>query len=111
MLRVMEPFRTIAEALEFSAEKMKKNALFATERFFCDVYAFEPGQGQAGHRHAGSDKIYYVLRGAGDFAVDGRTRRLEAGAVVFCPAGTDHAVANPGPERLALLVFMAPPPR
>ncbi|MET0153026.1 MAG: cupin domain-containing protein [Candidatus Binatia bacterium] len=107
----MEPFRTIAEALEFSAEKMKKNALFATERFFCDVYAFEPGQGQAGHRHAGSDKIYYVLRGAGDFAVDGRTRRLEAGAVVFCPAGTDHAVANPGPERLALLVFMAPPPR
>jgi quercetin dioxygenase-like cupin family protein len=111
MLRAVEPFRTIAEALEFSAEKMKKNGLFATDRLFCDVYAFEPGQSQTGHRHAASDKIYYVLQGTGDFAVDGRTRRLDAGAVVFCAAGAEHAVANPGPERLALLVFMAPPPR
>jgi hypothetical protein len=49
----MEVFRAVAEALQFSAEKMKKNGLFATERFFCDVYAFEPGQSQGGHRHGG----------------------------------------------------------
>lgn len=106
----MEVFRTVAEALQFSAEKMKKNPLFATERFFCDVYTFEPGQTQSGHRHAGSDKVYYVLEGSGDFRVDGVERRLSAGGAVFCPAGSEHAVANPGPERLALLVFMAPPP-
>ncbi len=111
MLHGVEPFRTIAEALVFSTEKMKKNPLFASERMFCDAYAFEPGQSQAGHRHADSDKVYYVLGGAGDFVVDGQARRLEAGAVVFCAAGADHAVANPGPERLVLLVFMAPPPR
>ena len=29
---------------QFSAEKMKKNNLFQTARFFCDVYGFEPGQ-------------------------------------------------------------------
>jgi len=107
----MEVFRAVADALQFSAEKMKKNGLFATDRFFCDVYAFEPGQSQGGHRHAGSDKIYFVLQGTGDFQVDAERRTLGAGSVVFCGAGSEHAVSNPGPERLALLVFMAPPPR
>jgi quercetin dioxygenase-like cupin family protein len=107
----MEVFRRVSEAREFAADKMKKNPLFATERFFCDVYAFEPGQSQAGHRHADSDKIYYVLEGMGEFRVDRETRKLEAGGIVFCPAGSEHAVANPGPDRLVLLVFMAPPPK
>jgi len=101
----------VADALQFSAEKMKKNGLFASERFFCDVYTFEPGQSQSGHRHEGSDKIYYVLRGSGAFRVDLEERKLTEGGVVLCPAGSEHAVANPGPERLALLVFMAPPPK
>lgn len=107
----MENFREVADVLAFSVEKLKKNALFSSERCFCDVYAFEPGQSQAGHRHAGSDKVYYVLRGEGEFRVDDESRRVTAGGAVFCPAGSEHAVTNPGPERLALLVFMAPPPK
>ena len=107
----MDVFRDVADALQFSADKLKKNGLFATDRFFCDVYAFEPGQSQAGHRHPGSDKIYYVLQGSGEFSVDAERRTLGAGNIVFCPAGSEHAVANPGPDRLALLVFMAPPPK
>ena len=30
----------------FSLDKMKKNSIFQTPRFFCDVYCFEPGQEQ-----------------------------------------------------------------
>src|SRR5882724_5257076 len=41
-LHAMEIFRELATAIEFSSEKMKKNGVFASERFFCDVYAFEP---------------------------------------------------------------------
>ncbi|HSD10163.1 MAG TPA: cupin domain-containing protein, partial [Candidatus Binatia bacterium] len=70
----MELFRRVADARQFGAEKMKKNALFASERFFCDVYTFEPGQSQTGHRHGSSDKIYYVLEGIGDFRVDAESR-------------------------------------
>jgi mannose-6-phosphate isomerase-like protein (cupin superfamily) len=107
----MNIFQNVADAMRFQAEKMRKNSLFASERFFCDVYAFEPGQSQSGHRHAGSDKIYFVIEGSGDFRVDADEARLGAGSVVFCPAGSEHAVTNPGPARLALLVFMAPPPK
>lgn len=106
----MERFRNLADVVEFSAAKMKKNAVFATERLFCDVYAFEPGQSQTAHAHAGSDKVYCVLAGAGRFLVDGEERTVPAGGAVLCPAGSEHGVTNPGPERLTLLVFMAPPP-
>src|SRR4026208_2168641 len=107
----MEIFRTLAGALQFSPDKMKKNGLFASERFFCDVYAFQPGQAQRAHRRAGSDKICYVLEDIGEFEGGERHERLGAGNAVYCPAGSEHAVRNPGPERLALLVFMAPPPK
>lgn len=106
----VERFRDVSEVIEFAAAKMKKNAVFATERFFCDVYAFEPGQSQTAHAHASSDKVYYVLSGAGLFRVDGDERSVPAGGAVLCPAGSDHGVMNPGPERLTVLVFMAPPP-
>lgn len=110
MLGKMSVFRNVGEALQFSADKMKKTSLFASERFFCDVYGFEPGQCQKPHRHESSDKIYYVLEGSGDFRIDGDESRLGVGSVVHCPAGAEHGVSNPGPGRLALLVFMSPPP-
>ena len=106
----MDVFKSVAAATNFQPEKMKKNSLFSSERFFCDVYAFEAGQSQKGHRHAGSDKVYFVLDGEGDFRVDAEESRLGPGAAVYCPAGSEHAVTNPGPGRLSLLVFMAPPP-
>lgn len=107
----MDLFRKVADAIQFSSEKMKKTPLFASERFFCDVYALEPGQEQKGHRHEGSDKVYYVLEGTGEFRVDERSEHLGKGTAVLCPAGAEHSVRNPGPQRLALLVFMAPPPK
>ena len=53
----------VSDSVAFSSEKLKKVSLFDTEKFFCDVYCFEPGQSQKVHSHEGSDKIYYVLEG------------------------------------------------
>jgi mannose-6-phosphate isomerase-like protein (cupin superfamily) len=77
---------------------------------FCDVYCFEPGQEQAGHAHAGSDKVYYVIEGRGRIEVGSETREVGAGTAVLAPAGQPHAVKNTSAERLKLLVFMAPKP-
>ena len=54
---------------QFSPDKMKKNNLFESSRFFCDVYCFEPGQEQKGHVHGDQDKVYIVLDGEGTFQV------------------------------------------
>jgi len=42
---------TLHDFKQFSSDKMKKNNLFQTPRFFCDIYGFEPGQAQKGHVH------------------------------------------------------------
>ena len=94
----------------FSAEKFQKVNLFETERMFCDVYCFEPGQEQASHKHQGADKIYYVLEGKGLVQVGAERRELTSGMAAHAGPGEEHAVTNPGPDRLVMLVFMAPHP-
>ena len=98
------------DKLSFQAEKMQKISLFDTPRFFCDVYCFEPGQSQKPHAHAGSDKVYMVLSGKARVRVGTEERELSANQLVLAPAGPDHGVTNPGPERLVMLVYMAPKP-
>jgi quercetin dioxygenase-like cupin family protein len=106
----MNTERHVPSLLAYSAEKMRKVALVDTPNLFCDAYCLEPGQEQAAHRHAVGDKLYYVLAGTGRIRVGADEHAVAPGDLVCAPAGEDHAVRNPGPERLALLVVMAPKP-
>jgi quercetin dioxygenase-like cupin family protein len=94
----------------FNGQKMNKVNLFETERMFCDIYCFEPGQEQKTHQHAGSDKIYYVLEGQGTFYIGGESQDLHEQMIVMAASGVDHGVVNTSTERLVLLVYMAPKP-
>ncbi len=106
----MGVFKDVLPQVSFAADKMKKVNLFDTERMFCDVYCFEPGQEQTAHAHQGADKVYYVLQGRGQVRVGQETRELGPGGIALAPAGAEHGVRNAGPDRLTVLVFMAPKP-
>lgn len=95
----------------FAPEAMRKINLFETPRFFLDLYCLEPGQSQKPHAHAGEDKVYLVVEGAGRVQVGEEERRLGPGEAVLAGAGAPHGVANDGPGRLVVLTFMAPHPR
>jgi quercetin dioxygenase-like cupin family protein len=99
---------TLADFQQFTGDKMKKNNLFQTERFFCDIYCFEPGQEQKGHVHGNQDKVYIVLEGQGTFQVGSDYRTLEAGQGTLASAGEEHGVKNHASQRLIVLVFVAP---
>lgn len=94
----------------FNAQKMQKVNLFETNRMFCDLYCFEPGQEQKTHTHDGADKIYYVLEGCGTFHIGGDSQDCAEHTMVMAPSGVEHGVVNSGRERLVLLVYMAPKP-
>lgn len=94
----------------FSSEKMKKTNLFNTDRLFCDLYCFEPGQVQKVHAHDGEDKVYTVLEGTGTFQVGEDVETIAAGSSILAPAGQPHGVSNTSGNRLVVLVFMAPRP-
>jgi quercetin dioxygenase-like cupin family protein len=106
----MSNFIKLADAMQFSPEKMKKNGVFETEHFFCDTYCFEAGQSQSPHTHAHEDKVYYVLEGRGVFTVGDEERELGAGEIALAPAGQNHGVANRSQQRLVTLVFVTPKP-
>ncbi len=103
-------FMKVSESLQFAKDKMRKNGLFETDRMFCDIYCFEPGQSQHVHSHEGSDKIYFVLQGKGLFQIGDEESHLGRDEIALAPSGERHGVSNPGPDRLVLLVFIAPKP-
>lgn len=102
--------RRLADARQFRPDKLAKNNLFQTERFFYDVYCLMPGQSQKVHSHAGSDKVYLVLTGTARVLVGTEEAELGPEECVLCPAGVPHGVTNDGPEPATLLVVAAPPP-
>ena len=100
----------LSDYQQFSTEKMKKNNMFQSPRFFCDIYCFEPGQEQKGHIHGEQDKVYLVLEGQGTFQVGAEKQVLDAGQGTMAPAGEEHGVKNHTDQRLKVIVFMAPNP-
>jgi quercetin dioxygenase-like cupin family protein len=100
----------LADCQQFDSQKMKKNNVFQTPRFFCDIYCFEPGQEQKGHTHGEQDKVYLVLEGQGTFQVGAEKRVLGPGQGTMAPAGEEHGVNNHTGQRLKVLVFVAPNP-
>lgn len=95
----------------FNSEKMGKASLAQGEFVYAGLNAFEPGQEHAAHVHEGQDKLYYVVDGVGEVTVGDQTRSFSAGDLALAPAGTPHALRNPGPGRLVVLVVFGPPPR
>ena len=102
--------KPVSEAIAFSEEKIKKNSLFDSPHLFYDVYCLLHGQQQKVHTHENSDKVYYILEGAGRFTVGDEERDLPRGHAVLAPAGVPHGVRNAVGEPLVLLVTMAPKP-
>ncbi|MFQ5851401.1 MAG: cupin domain-containing protein [Candidatus Binatia bacterium] len=107
---MMEGFKKLSDSIQFGQDKLKKSSLFETDRIFCDLYCFEAGQTQPVHSHEGSDKVYFVVHGKGLFQIGEEERELGKDEIALASSGQKHGVRNPGPERLVLLVFMAPKP-
>jgi quercetin dioxygenase-like cupin family protein len=99
-----------ASAAPLRADKLAKTSLFESPRMFCDVYALQPGQEQAGHVHADSDKVYAVVEGRCRVSIGAEARVLGAGEVAIAAPGVAHGLLNDSGAPCRLLVFMAPHP-
>jgi quercetin dioxygenase-like cupin family protein len=106
---VTDYFQPIHVAATFDAEKATKVDLFRGQELFVGLNCFEPGQSQKIHVHSGADKFYLVLTGKARMTVGDETREVEAGTVVWTPAGLPHGV-DEALERTIMLVAIAPPP-
>jgi mannose-6-phosphate isomerase-like protein (cupin superfamily) len=60
------------------------------------------------HVHMTMDETIYVLEGAVEFTVAGKTYARPAGSVAFIPRGIHHGFANRGPARARVLLMFTP---
>lgn len=96
---------------EYTADRMGKTTIFESPSLLVGLNAFEPGQEHRLHAHAGQDKAYLVVRGAGLFLLDGEELPMSAGDLLIAPSGVNHGVRNTGSERLLVVAVLAPAPR
>ncbi|MFB6103127.1 MAG: cupin domain-containing protein [Haloplanus sp.] len=80
-----------------------------SERLSAGVVNLEPGKGHEIHTHPDSDEILYVIGGEGEQTVDGESREVGPGDMIYIPAGVEHGTTNTGWDTLQLLAVYAPP--
>ena len=96
----------------------KLNVLGMPLRFLCDSKDtagawslmeedIPSGHGPPPHRHDW-DEAYYVIDGALDFHLDGKTVRIESGDFTYVPRTTVHAFKGASPSPTKVLIFAAP---
>jgi len=73
------------------------------------VYVLPAGGTDPQKPHS-EDEVYYVVGGRGSIRVGDEDRALQAGSVVFVPAGVSHHF-HAITEEMQLLVFFAPAER
>ena len=103
--------RSAASKAVFNPDKMGKAPLAMSANLFAGLNSFEAGQHHKLHTHPDQDKMYFVLQGKGEVTVAGEQALIGEGDLVLAEAGDEHALSNPGPERLVVMVVMAPPPK
>ena len=96
-----------ADHAAYDASKMGKSTIFESERLLVGLNAFEPGQEHRLHAHAGMDKVYSVVEGAGVFLLEDRELPMRAGDLLVAPEGVPHGVRNTGASRLLVLAILA----
>jgi quercetin dioxygenase-like cupin family protein len=99
---------TLHDKIRYQPDKVAKVDLASTPHLIAGLNCFEPGQVQKPHAHAGSDKLYLVVEGSGEFSVGTEKRMLKAGDLLHVPENVDHGVVNTGSGRLAVLIVIAP---
>jgi len=67
-----------------------------------------PPAGEIGMEAHKVDQILVFVEGSGETILDGETSPIEAGSLVFVPAGTNHNFVNTGMTDLKLFTVYSP---
>jgi mannose-6-phosphate isomerase-like protein (cupin superfamily) len=76
--------------------------------YVVEVGLFPSGTALPPHLHPNTDEVFYVGDGEATFQLGDRELQLGAGAFVFVPRGTTHAVRNSGDGPIRGLIVISP---
>lgn len=102
----------IKEILEKIPSQASRTVLFADEYVMTSVWSLGPGEEILPHQHPGSDDVWVVLSGEGEYWMEKDTSpcRISQGTVALAPARHAHGVRNTGKVPLVFISVSAPQP-
>ncbi|PIS36220.1 MAG: hypothetical protein COT35_12330 [Nitrospirae bacterium CG08_land_8_20_14_0_20_52_24] len=102
----------IKEILEKMPSQANRIVLFADEYTMASLWRLGPGEEIYPHQHPGSDDVWVVLKGEGEYWMEKDTSpcKLSEGMVALAPARHAHGVRNTGKESLVFVSMTAPQP-
>jgi quercetin dioxygenase-like cupin family protein len=98
----------IDEMTDYGPERRVRKRLFMKERIEAELVCYEPGQNTVEHHHVGQDEIFIIMDGAGTIVVDGESRPVTKGDMIFAPADLPHSVVVDQGERMTMVFVKAP---
>ncbi|MEK6776297.1 MAG: cupin domain-containing protein [bacterium] len=102
----------IKELLDKMPSEANRIVLFADAYVMGSLWRLGPGEEIYPHQHPGSDDVWVVLKGEGEYWMEKDTPpcRLSEGMVALAPARHAHGVRNTGKEALVFISMTAPQP-
>lgn len=95
---------------EFGKNELVKKTPLQTDKVAYLTYFLAPRQILPLHAHPGSDEIFYVVEGLGQFTVGSDQKVVSAGTTVYGPADVTHAIVNSGRQDMVVISVQAPTP-
>lgn len=100
----------LADVREFDTKDMVKKNPIVTDKLVFNTYFFAPGQVLKLHKHPGTDELFYVAEGMGQFTVGDKQVMVSSGSAVYGPANVPHGLVNSGDAGMVLISIQAPKP-
>ncbi|MTI48268.1 cupin domain-containing protein [Sporosalibacterium faouarense] len=100
----------IQDKIVYSESTFTKRLIFSEEKVLNFVLNLVPGQEIPSHTHEESDLVLYVVTGKGDITIDGNTKTIEEGDIVYCVGKEEFYLKNNYKENLSCFVVLAPRP-
>jgi len=99
------------EGLRGGVGKLYYHDFLLTEESFGAGHLFSKtvipsGSSIGEHRHDGEFEVYYILSGTAEVTDNGEFAILHAGDMHLCTSGDSHALRNPGPEDLEVIMLI-----
>jgi mannose-6-phosphate isomerase-like protein (cupin superfamily) len=85
----------------------RAGASLGVQSFGLQIFDMPPGADQYpehDHEHDGQEEVYVVLRGSGEFEIEGERVAVDSERVIRVPAGTKRKLL-PGPDGIRVLAL------
>ena len=103
----------IKEILGQISPQANRTVLYSDEFIMTSVWSLGPGEEIHPHQHPGSDDVWVVLEGEGEYWMekDAPPCKLHQGMVALAPARHAHGIRNTGKAPLVFISVSAPQPQ